>query len=96
MKTNLKLILEIRTLLKQLQERQQIKMTFKEKKALSIYSELMKLKMSMYYTPDDRKFEGIIILKNKYKNLDLNKIDEAINDAREKVSRMGLCSNLIR
>ena len=91
MKTNLKLILEIRTLLKQLQERQQIKMTFKEKKALSIYSELMKLKINMYYTPDDRNFEGIIILKNKYKNLDLNKIDEAINDAREKVSRMGLC-----
>jgi len=45
--------------------------------------------MNMYYTPGDRKFEGIIILKDTYKNLDLNKIDEAINEARKKVSRMG-------
>jgi len=89
MKTDLKIIQQSRTLLEQLQERQQIKMTFKEKKALLIFSELIKLKMNMYYTPDDGKFEGIIILKDKYKNLDLNKIDEAINEARKKVSRMG-------
>ena len=85
MKTNLKLIQQGRTL----QEQQQIKMTYKGKKTLSIYSELMKLKMSMYYTPGDGDFEGIIILKDKYKDLDLDKIDEAINDARKKISRMG-------
>jgi hypothetical protein len=94
MKINLKLCQEGRTLLEQLQEPQQIKITLKEKKTLSIYSELMKLKLSMYYTPDNGKLEGILILKDKYKDLDLNKIDESINEARKKISIMAYLNTL--
>jgi len=65
-----------------------INITPKEKKYLSKYSELMKLKLSMYYTPSQGKFKGIEILKDKYKYLDLSKIEEAINEVRGKVNKM--------
>ena len=48
----------------------------------------MKLKLSMYYIPSQGKFKGITILKDKYKYLDLSKIEEAINESRVEVSKM--------
>jgi len=91
MKTNLKIIQEGRKLLgeiqKRQQERQQIKMTLEESEILLIYSELMELKLSMQRTPDDQDSEGIMILKKKYKRLDLSNIDEAINGAGRKINK---------
>ena len=91
MKSNLKIIQEGRKLLaeihKRQQDRQQVKMTLEESEILLVYSELMELKLSMQRTPDDQDSEGIIILKKKYKHLDLSNIDEAINGAGKKINK---------
>lgn len=87
--TNLNLIQEGKQTPKQSQIMQQINITLEVKKTLSKYLELMKLKLSMYYTPSEGDFEGITILKDKYRHFDLGKIDQAINEARKKVNTMG-------
>lgn len=89
MVTNLNLIKKDRRTIEQLQNMQQINITVEVKKILSKYIELMKLKLSMYYTPADGAFKGTLILKDKYRNFDLGKIDQAINEARGKVNKTG-------
>lgn len=87
MRNSLRLLQEGRQVLQELKKRTAgVELTAEQAKALEKYSDLMQLKLGLNYYDEKEPSLDFILLRKKYHDLELTKIDEAINEELNEIN----------